>query len=126
MIIHPHKGVDTGDRIAEGKNKQHLLIDKYISERQEPTTRLEQKNFISEQNNMLVYKMHAISQKNKFKLKKHLTLPDILQDSAPQPLPTTSNKTRPIYTKYCNWAFVLLNGHNDSRNMLRQKLIINI
>jgi hypothetical protein len=32
----------------------------------------------------------------------------ILQDSAPQPLPTTSSKTRPIYTKCSNRAFVLL------------------
>jgi len=56
MVMHPHKGVDTGDRIPEGKNKQHLSIDKYISERQEFTRRLEQKHFISEQNNMLAYK----------------------------------------------------------------------
>jgi hypothetical protein len=31
MVMHPHKSVDTGDEITEGKNKQHLSIDKYIS-----------------------------------------------------------------------------------------------
>jgi hypothetical protein len=31
MVMHPHKGVFTGDEIAEGKNEQHLSIGKYIS-----------------------------------------------------------------------------------------------
>ena len=80
MVMHPHKGVDNGDRIAEGKNKQHLSTDNYIGERQELTRRLEQKHFISEQNNMLAYKMHEISQKNEFKWKKHLTLQDMFKE----------------------------------------------
>ena len=79
MVMHPHKGVDTGDEIAEGKNKKHLSIDKYISVRQELTKRLEQEHFISEQNNMLAYKMHEISQKNEFKWKEHLTLQDMVK-----------------------------------------------
>ena len=54
--MHPHKGVETGDKIAEGKNKQHLSIDKYINVRQELTKGVEQKHFISEQNNMLANK----------------------------------------------------------------------
>jgi hypothetical protein len=53
MVMHPHKGADTGDKITEGKNKQHLSVDKYISVRQELTKGLEQKHFISEQNNVL-------------------------------------------------------------------------
>jgi hypothetical protein len=62
--MHPHKGVDTVDEIAERKNKQHLSVDKYIGVRHELTKRLEQMNFISEQNNILAYKMHKIPQKN--------------------------------------------------------------
>jgi hypothetical protein len=41
-------------------------------------------------------------------LNRNLHSANIPQDSAPQPLPTTSNKTRPIYTKCSNRAFDLL------------------
>jgi len=43
----------------------------------------------------------------------------ILQRSAPQPLPTTSSRTRAVHRSSED-------GHNDAWNMLRQKLIINI
>jgi hypothetical protein len=61
------------------KMQKENSSDKYISVRQELIKRLEQKSFISEQNNMLVYKMHDISQKNEFKWKKHLTLRDMFK-----------------------------------------------
>ena len=49
-----------------------------------------------------------------------------LQDSAPQPLPTTSSRTRTIHQMHYHGLCSAEDGHNDARNMSRQKLIINI
>ena len=54
------------------------------------------------------YEVFCSSFKFKFQLNRTLHSAHTLQDSAPQPLPTTSNKTRPIYTKCSNRAFFLL------------------
>ena len=51
----------------------------------------------------------------------------ILQRSAPQPLPTTSSTTRAIHQNAVTHGLCSPeDGHNNARNMLRQKLIINI
>jgi len=50
----------------------------------------------------------------------------ILQRSTPQPLPTTSSRTSTVHHKQQHGLCSPEDGHNDARNMLRQKLIINI
>ena len=50
-----------------------------------------------------IFKLQSV-----FRLNRNLHSAHILQDSAPQPLPTTSKKTRSIYTKCSNRAFVLM------------------
>jgi len=50
----------------------------------------------------------------------------IPQRSAPQPLPTTSSRTSAAHHMQQHTSCSPEDGHNDARNMLRQKLIINI
>ena len=58
-------------------------------------------------------------------LNRNLHSAHILQDSAPQPLPTTSSRTRTTHQMQQQGLCSPEDGHNGARNMLRQKLIIN-
>jgi len=76
------------------------------------------------------YRMKRREKTNKMQdstlLNRNLHCDHILLDSAPQPLPTTSSRTRTTHQMQQQGLCSPEDGYNDARNTLRQKLIIKI